>query len=110
MAGLAGEQFALPEAFSRLRATRREPARGVLTSLSAADPLNLGGVLLPGRRVAALASHRVLLRDGEPIALLEGRQISFLAPLDPSALWTAEKALLRRPTTAASMPIAAPTG
>jgi ATP-dependent Lhr-like helicase len=100
VAGLPGEQFALPEAVSRLRAIRREPLHGTLVSLTAADPLNLVGILLPGRRVAAIASHRVLLRDGQPLALLEARQITFLAELEAADLWSAEKALLRKPATA----------
>ena len=107
VAGLTGEQFALPEAIPRLRAIRREAPKGALVSLSAADPLNLAGILLPGRRVPALASHRLLLRDGEPIAILEGRQISFLVELGAEGLWEAEKALLRRPGTAISAPLTA---
>lgn len=95
--GPSGEQFALPEAVSRLRAIRREPLRGELISLCAADPLCLLGVVLPGRRLAALAVNRLLLRDGEPIAILEGRQISFLVAIEGAARWEAEKALLRRP-------------
>jgi ATP-dependent Lhr-like helicase len=98
--GPSGEQFALPEAIARLRAIRREPQRGELISLCAADPLSLVGVLLPGRRLPALASNRLLLRDGEPIAILEGRQISFLVEIEGAARWEAEKALLRRPKMA----------
>jgi hypothetical protein len=47
VAGFAGEQFALPEAIGALREVRRNGDSSVLVSLSAADPLNLAGVLTP---------------------------------------------------------------
>jgi ATP-dependent Lhr-like helicase len=43
--------------------------------LSAADPLNLVGILTPGPRVTAIGANRILLRDGTPIAALEAGQI-----------------------------------
>ena len=46
--GMTGEQYALPEAVTALRAVRRRAAQGDLVSLSAADPLNLTGIVLPG--------------------------------------------------------------
>lgn len=68
--GFSGEQFALPEAVGSLRETRKRPARGDLIAISAADPLNLVGILTPGRRVPALAGNRILFRDGVPVATL----------------------------------------
>jgi ATP-dependent Lhr-like helicase len=64
--GFTGEQYALPEAIEPLRAMRREPRRGVRVELSACDPLNLTGVLFSGPRVPALATQRVVYRDGLP--------------------------------------------
>ena len=49
VAGFSGEQFALPDAIGMLRETRRKPASGDWISLSGADPLNLAGILTPGR-------------------------------------------------------------
>ena len=90
VAGVTGEQFALPEAVETLRAVRRasinrdaalaEPSaftrRGAApgrsfegrewVELSAADPLNLTGGLLAGPRVPALAGNRLLYVDGVP--------------------------------------------
>jgi ATP-dependent Lhr-like helicase len=43
VSGMTGEQYALPEAVTALRAVRRRAAQGDLVSLSAADPLNLTG-------------------------------------------------------------------
>jgi len=62
--GFAGEQYALPEALDELRHVRRTERKGELVRLSAADPLNLSGVILPGKRVPALRTNSVVLRDG----------------------------------------------
>ncbi|HAM03221.1 MAG TPA: DEAD/DEAH box helicase [Acidimicrobiaceae bacterium] len=62
--GFAGEQFALPEAVNELRRVRRADKRGEMVSLSAADPLNLVGIVLPGPRVPAVRTRRVVYRDG----------------------------------------------
>jgi ATP-dependent Lhr-like helicase len=75
VAGFSGEQYALPEGVQQLRAIRRKAAPGTFVSLSAADPLNLAGIVTPGRRVSAIAANRVLYRDGLPIAAREGSAI-----------------------------------
>ncbi len=67
---VTGEQFALPEAIPLLRAARNRPAADACVTVSAADPLNLAGILFPGPKVPALASNRVLYRDGVPVAAL----------------------------------------
>ncbi len=55
VAGVTGEQYALPDAIPALRAMRQKTPDGALVSLSAADPLNLLGIITPGERLAALA-------------------------------------------------------
>jgi ATP-dependent Lhr-like helicase len=77
--GVGGEQFALPEAIGLLRSIRKAPATGELITLSAADPLNLQGILTPGPRISALTANRILFRDGLPVAALEGGEVSKLA-------------------------------
>src|SRR5207248_3523418 len=52
VSGFLGEQFALPIAVESLRAMRKQPASGEIVTLSAADPLNFVGILVPGERVA----------------------------------------------------------
>jgi ATP-dependent Lhr-like helicase len=59
-----GEQFALPEAVEALRAVRRAEPAGEEIAISAADPLNLAGIILPGPRLSAAAGVTVRLRDG----------------------------------------------
>jgi ATP-dependent helicase Lhr and Lhr-like helicase len=64
VSGFIGEQFALPMAVDSLRAMRKVEPSGEAITISAADPLNLAGILLPGDRVAAISGKFVTLRDG----------------------------------------------
>jgi ATP-dependent Lhr-like helicase len=66
--GFTGEQFALPDAIPRLRRARSRPDSGEIVRVSAADPLNLVGVLTPGARVPAGHTRWIIFRDGFPIA------------------------------------------
>jgi ATP-dependent Lhr-like helicase len=77
--GFGGEQFATPDAVGRLRAVRKTGKPGERIVISAADPLNLVGILTPEARVPAIYTHRVLLEDGLPIASLEGGEVRRLA-------------------------------
>jgi ATP-dependent helicase Lhr and Lhr-like helicase len=61
--GFSGEQFAHPDA-AMLREIRKRPMTGETVVLSAADPLNLTGVLLPGPRIPALLTNTVTYIDG----------------------------------------------
>ncbi|HVH05138.1 MAG TPA: hypothetical protein VNE71_03960 [Myxococcota bacterium] len=65
--GFVGEQYALPEAVEMLRRVRRTERTGELVRVSAADPLNLTGVLLPGARIPAVRTREVVYRDGLPV-------------------------------------------
>ncbi|MCQ4314289.1 DEAD/DEAH box helicase [Pseudomonas stutzeri] len=82
VAGVAGEQFALPEAVGLLREVRKRPLEGEMIAVSAVDPLNQLGTLLPGERVPAVAGNRILYRDGAPLALLIAGKPELLAELD----------------------------
>ncbi len=95
VAGFSGEQYALPEAVGLLRETRRRPASGEWISISAADPLNLAGILTPGSRLPALTSNRLVYRDGLPIAALAGGKVQFLTTLDRATEWEVHKRLTR---------------
>jgi ATP-dependent helicase Lhr and Lhr-like helicase len=67
--GFIGEQFALPVAVESVRAMRNLPLSGETITLSAADPLNLVGILVPGERVPAISGRAVSYRDG--VAVVE---------------------------------------
>jgi ATP-dependent Lhr-like helicase len=68
VAGLAGEQYALPLAVEAMRAARRSPGTGERVELSGADPLNLVGGILPGAKVPATLGARLAYVDGVPEA------------------------------------------
>jgi ATP-dependent Lhr-like helicase len=70
--GFLGEQFALPVAVESLRAMRKQEPFGEAVTVSAADPLNLSGLLIPGERVAANSGRILTLRDGILDASEEG--------------------------------------
>ena len=98
VAGISGEQFALPEAIGMLRAIRRAGAQESLISVSAADPLNLVGIIIPGSRITAHTSNRVLYQDGAPIAAFESGETRFLVELSRTMEWKAKAALMRKAT------------
>ena len=62
--GFSGEQFAHPDAVGMLREIRKRPLTGETILLSAADPLNLAGIVLPGPRIPALGTNSVCYTDG----------------------------------------------
>src|SRR4029079_2520353 len=62
VSGMSGEQFASPDAVQRLREIRRTAHYGRLHLISAADPLNLAGIVTSGERVRAVAGTRVVYR------------------------------------------------
>jgi ATP-dependent Lhr-like helicase len=82
--GLSGEQFALPEAVERMREVRRSAADGTLIAISAADPLNLAGIVTAGYRIRAAGRTRIVYRDGVPLAVMEGAVLRELTPLSPA--------------------------
>ncbi len=96
VSGLSGEQFALAEAVERLREVRRTPHDHRIVVISAADPLNLAGIVTTGERVAAIASTRIAYRDGVPLAAMEGDYIRPLAEINPAIAADVASALAGR--------------
>jgi ATP-dependent Lhr-like helicase len=97
VAGMSGEQFALGDAVERLREIRRTPAHGRCLAVSAADPLNLAGIVTAGERVRAVAANRLVYRDGAPISALEGEYVRSLADVDAAVATDAARALTGNP-------------
>ena len=64
ISGFLGEQFALPYAIESLRAIKRKKPDAEIITISAADPLNLVGYILPGTKVNAVAKGTLMLQDG----------------------------------------------
>jgi ATP-dependent Lhr-like helicase len=96
VAGFSGEQYATTEAVGLLRDVRRKAPGDAYLALSAADPLNLIGILTPGSRLPSIAGNRLLYRDGMPIATYAAGEIHYLEDLPPKEQWEAQTALLRR--------------
>jgi ATP-dependent Lhr-like helicase len=98
VAGISGEQFALPDAVGMLRAIRRQGPQESLISVSAADPLNVVGIITPGNRITAHTGNRILYQDGAPIAALESGETRFIVELSRAMEWKAKAALVRKAT------------
>ncbi len=93
--GFSGEQFASPDAVGLLRKQRKKKSDSLIT-ICAADPLNLVGIILPGQRITAQASHRILFKNGVPIAVQQGKQTNYLQPQTPDKEWQIKNILLQR--------------
>jgi len=77
--GFLGEQFALPIAVESLRANRKLPPAGEVVTISAADPLNLIGIVVPGERIPAISGRTVTYRDGVALEAEPGLQTRVVA-------------------------------
>jgi ATP-dependent Lhr-like helicase len=98
--GMSGEQFALPDAIERMREIRREQPDGKLIVISAADPLNLNGILDTAERIRAATNTRIAYRDGVAVSVMEG---DYLRPLaDSGAVPEVAAALAGRRVAATS--------
>jgi ATP-dependent Lhr-like helicase len=69
VSGFVGEQYALPEAVEALRAMRRAGGKQGAVIVSAADPLNLVGILTPGARVSPYSNQVIAYVDGVPVEI-----------------------------------------
>ena len=96
--GMPGEQFALPEAVQRMRELRRLDTRDDIIAISAADPLNLTGIVDAGERVRAAGRNRIVYHEGVPLAVREGDFVRELAPIDPRIAGAVSRALRSRTT------------
>jgi ATP-dependent Lhr-like helicase len=96
VSGMSGEQFALPDAVQTMREVRRTPAAGALAIISAADPLNLSGIVTAGERVRAAGRTRMACREGVPVAVMEGEEFRALVPLEGSERIDVARMLVRR--------------
>ena len=94
--GVWGEQYALGEAVTLLRSIRRKEKQGTLVAISAADPLNLVGIITPGRRIPGITNNRILYRDGEPILIMEGGDIREASPVSDEEKWALRQELVKR--------------
>ena len=78
VSGVGGEQFALPDAVEKLRLIRDQKPADQWLLLSAADPLNLTGIVLPGPRLPATAGNSLALCDGRIVAMRQAGEVRFV--------------------------------
>jgi ATP-dependent helicase Lhr and Lhr-like helicase len=95
VSGFAGEQFALPETADLLRDISQDGTVDRI-SISAADPLNLVGIVIPGERVPALSGNRVLFEQGTAVAVQTGSDVQFLKDVPEKSRWEIRNLLVRR--------------
>jgi ATP-dependent Lhr-like helicase len=99
---VAGEQYALPSAVDALREARGQIEAGRAGDwivLSAADPVNLFGVITEGPRIAATHRNALVLQAGRLVASRVARQAEFHETLDEATQWAMRRAMTlgRRP-------------
>ncbi|CCE22067.1 DEAD/DEAH box helicase [Methylotuvimicrobium alcaliphilum] len=94
--GLAGEHFALPQAVSMLRDSRKQAKTGELIAISTVDPLNLTGIIGSGDRVGPQTANRLLYRDGVLLASSKKNDVVFVETVEPEQEWQYKTALLRK--------------
>jgi ATP-dependent Lhr-like helicase len=104
VSGMSGEQFALPDAVERLREVRRSAPDDRLITLSAADPLNLTGIITAGDRIRA--SHRIASSTATACPLLRWRVTCFARSTSSIRRWHSRS---RRPPPAGACPSSAAT-
>lgn len=80
--GVGGEQYASDAAIEQLRTLRDAGPSGEWIVVSAADPLNLIGVLTDAAKLPATHKNAFLLRDGEVVATKEASHVEFIADVD----------------------------
>lgn len=93
VSGVAGEQFALPDAVERLRQHRERPQEERWNVISAVDPLNLVGVVTRDVRVPAVRGNRIAFLNGRAIAAREGQSIRWLADVEDGLRQKAQRLL-----------------
>jgi ATP-dependent Lhr-like helicase len=96
VSGMSGEQFALPQAVETLREVRRTQPGETIVAISAADPLNLTGIVTPGDRIRVAGRNRIAYRHGVPVAVREGDYVRDLVPLDGEIAPTVRRTLVSR--------------
>ena len=94
--GFSGEQFALPDAVALLRKYRNGAQELPSIVISATDPLNLVGIILPGERIPAIHTNRILFQNGLPAAKQLNEEIEYFGIISPHAQWEINYLLTRK--------------
>jgi len=90
---VGGEQYGLGETVRALRRVREQPASEELITISAADPVNLVGIITPHAKVPSTAHHRITYWNGVPLAARQGGEFRALGEIPEELLPRVEEAL-----------------
>ena len=106
---VAGEQYALPAAVDQLRESRQQVESGEASDwivISAADPVNLFGVITPGPRIPATHRNALVVQAGRLVAARLAGTTEFHEPLDDATQWAMRRAMTlgRRPIEVSNEP------
>ena len=96
VAQVAGEQYALPAAVDQLREARRQLDAGTVGDwivMSAADPLNLFGVITPDARVPATHRNALVVQGGRLLATRQAGVAEFREEFDQATAWAMRRAM-----------------
>ena len=93
IARVGGEQFAIESAVSRLRDLRDAGASTEWTLISAADPLNLSGIISEGARIPAGHKNAIVLQNGRCIGTKIAGRIELASDVDPAQQLLIRKSL-----------------
>jgi ATP-dependent Lhr-like helicase len=92
--GFSGEQFALPEALGLLRQPMSLSDNPIFTVINGCDPLNLGGIIVPGVKTPSMPGNRILLENGLPVARVLGDEFEEYPGISNQASQQARQQLL----------------
>ena len=107
VAGVSGEQFALPEAVKLAARHAARAARRPNGSRSAAPIRSISSArCCRARKIPALTGNRVLYRDGVAVAALVSGELQWFETLDLESARIADDMLVRRREAPAPLPTA----
>ena len=98
-----------PKLSAALRQVRKRADDGTVARCPALDPLNLVGIVLPGKQMPRQLGARVVWRDGVALATLVAGQVELAGGVAAGDEHAARKALLREPHVSSTPAVVLPT-
>ncbi|MFI4875525.1 MAG: DEAD/DEAH box helicase [Blastopirellula sp. JB062] len=93
IADVAGEQYATEATIYALRKLRSDESDDPWIAISAADPVNLFGVVTAGGRIPAVSGNALILRNGRILASKRSGKIDFHVDVAPEEMHEMTRAL-----------------
>lgn len=93
VSGVGGEQYADEAVIEPLRSMRESDSDEAWLLISAADPLNLSGIVTAGPRISAMHKNALILQNGKCVAASQADQIVFLKEVSQEVAVVMRRAL-----------------